>query len=62
MFIDATRAVNTTMGEEDNKKALSKRQKEIKEEMMKLGLADEEHSQMTWDVYFKVVSSLEQLQ
>ena len=56
MFIDETRAATTTMGEQDNKKAMSKRQKEIKEEMMKLGLADAENSQMSWDTYYKVVS------
>ena len=56
MFIDKTRAVGTSMGEKDNKKALAERQKKIHDEMIKMGLTDKDDLNMGWESYWKMVN------
>ena len=56
MFIDKTRAVGTSMGEKDNKKALAERQKKIHDEMIKMGLTDKDDLNMSWESYWKMVN------
>ena len=57
MFVDTSRAVNVTMGETDNKKALDQRKKQLLKEKRKYGLADpdEEANKLSWEMFYDKV-------
>ena len=57
MFVDTSRAVNVTMGETDNKKALDQRKKQLMKEKRKYGLADpdEEANKLSWEMFYDKV-------
>ena len=54
MFVDTSRAINVTMGETDNKKALDQRRKQLLKEKKKYGLADpdDEEQKLSWDLFY----------
>ena len=55
--MDTSRAVNVTMGETDNKKALDQRKKQLMKEKRKYGLADpdEEANKLSWEMFYDKV-------
>ena len=55
LFVDKNRAVGVTMGETDNKKALDQRKKQLLKEKRKYGLAEEDESQISWEIYYNKV-------
>ena len=55
LFIDSNRAISTTKGEKDNKRALELRKKELAKEESKYGITIDEEIDCKWTVYFSKV-------
>lgn len=55
LFVDKNRAVNVTMGETDNKKALDQRKKQLLKEKRKYGLEEDEEHKLPWEIYYNNV-------